>query len=144
VRTAVDAMQFWNGSGTNISEGLGWGWRVLSPAPPYTEAKALEGSDTSKFVVLMTDGRNVSFGNKNTHNKSDYGSYGFLADGRIDGATAQGSAETKLNEYTLDMCAAMKEQGIEIFTVVYNETAESVRTMFKACASKPSNFYIGQ
>ena len=142
VRAAINAMQFWYGSGTNISEGLAWGWRVLSPEAPYTEAKALEGTKVAKFAVLMTDGRNVSFGNKNTHNKSDYGSYGFLADGRIDGTAAQGAAETKLNEYTLATCDAMKKQGIEIFTVVSNEKAPSVHDMFRSCASKPTNFYM--
>jgi Flp pilus assembly protein TadG len=38
VRDGINAMQFWNGSGTNIAEGLAWGWRVLSPKAPYTQA----------------------------------------------------------------------------------------------------------
>ncbi len=142
IRTAIDAMQFWNGSGTNISEGLAWGWRVLSPGEPYAQAGALGTSDVKKYLVLMTDGRNVSFGAKKEGNRSDYGSYGFLNSGRIGGTNDQGKAETALNEWTLKLCSDVKKQGIEIFTVVYNEKAASVHNMFKACASKPTNFHL--
>lgn len=62
--------------------------------------------------------------------------------GRIAGTTDQGKAETATNDWTLKMCAEIKKQGIEIFTVVYNEKAASVHAMFKACASKPSNFHM--
>lgn len=38
LRQAASQMSEWNGSGTNVSEGLSWGQRVLSPQPPYTDA----------------------------------------------------------------------------------------------------------
>jgi Flp pilus assembly protein TadG len=142
VRKGIDAMQFWNGSGTNIAEGLAWGWRVLTPNAPYPVPATMKSKDISKYIVLMTDGRNVSFGASGKANKSDYGSYGFLTSGRIDGASDQGKAEVKLNEWTLKLCADVKKQDIEIFTVVYNETATSVHNMFKECASKPGNFHM--
>ena len=90
----------------------------------------------------MTDGTNVSFGSSGTMNRSDYGSYNFLAHGRTGGATNQGGAETVLNGWTQDMCTQMKQQGIEIFTVVYNSTASSVQNLFRSCASRPENFYM--
>jgi Flp pilus assembly protein TadG len=142
VRANIDAMQFWNGSGTNIAEGLAWGWRVLSPEAPYTEATPMGAPNVSKFLILMTDGRNVSFGAKTTVNRSDYGAYNFLGTGRIDGKTDQGQAETVLNTWTLQMCSEMKRQGVQVFTVVYNETAASVHDMFRTCASRPENFYM--
>lgn len=142
VRDGINAMKFWNGSGTNISEGLAWGWRVITPEAPYTEAAEFDPENVSKFVVLMTDGRNVSYGNKNTVNKSDFGSYGFLADKRIAGLSNAGQVETKLNSWTLEMCTAMKAQGIQIFTVVYKETNTAVQNLFKSCASDPAKFHM--
>lgn len=149
VRAGIDAMQFWNGSGTNISEGLAWGWRVLSPEAPYTQGAPFESDSVSKFMVLMSDGTNVSFGASSTINKSDYGSYGFLgtkgvnnAASRIDGKTSQGEAEKTLNAWTGSMCTQMKSQGVEVFTVLYNTTSSSVKTLFENCASKKDNFHM--
>jgi len=142
VRTGINAMQFWNGSGTNIAEGLGSGWRVMTTGAPYTQAAAIDPASTSKFIVLMTDGRNVSFGSSSTINKSDYGSYGFLADGRIAGASTSSSAEKTLNDWTLKICEDIKAQQIEIFTVLYKETDTNVQKMLKQCATKPGNFYM--
>jgi Flp pilus assembly protein TadG len=149
VRAGIDAMQFWNGSGTNISEGLAWGWRVLSPEAPYTQAAPFGNDSVSKFMVLMTDGTNVSFGSSKTINKSDYGSYGFLgtkginnAASRIDGKTSQSDAEKVLNTWTGTMCAQMKRQGVEVFTVIYNTTNSAVKSLFETCASKKENFHM--
>jgi len=141
VRAGIDAMQFWNGSGTNIPEGLAWGWRMLTPNAPFPQAASLASRDVTKYIVLMTDGRNVAFGSKDTLNKSDYGSYGFLSAARISGTTDQTKTETKQNEWTLQLCDAVKKQDIEIFTVVYKETESTVLDMFKKCASRPGNSY---
>lgn len=142
IRTGINAMNYWNGSGTNIAEGLAWGWRVLSPDAPYTEAGPFDSAARQKFMVLMTDGTNVSYGAREEITKSDYGSYNFLANGFIGGTVHQGTAEGHLNGWTADMCSQMKQQGIEIFTVVYNTTASSVQNLFRSCASRPDNFYM--
>ena len=42
------------------------------------------------------------------------------------------------------MCTQMKQQGIEIFTVVYNESNASVLDMFRNCASSPDNFFMAR
>jgi hypothetical protein len=144
VRAGIDAMNFWNGSGTNIAEGLAWGWRVLSPEAPYTQAAPFGERGQQKFLVLMTDGRNVSYGARNEFTRSDYGSYNFLANGLIDGATSQNAAERRLNDWTVQMCTEMKQQEIEIFTVVYNESDAAVLDMFRRCASSPSNFFMAR
>ncbi|MDP2119773.1 MAG: pilus assembly protein [Hoeflea sp.] len=142
VRTGINAMQFWNGSGTNIAEGLVWGWRVLSPEAPYTQAAPYNPDAASKILVIMTDGTNVSFGSSGTINKSDYGSYGFLSDGRINSASTQATAEAYLNTSTANMCVEIKKLGIEVYTVLYNTTATSVVTLFSNCASRKENFFM--
>ncbi len=144
VRSGIDAMNYWNGSGTNIAEGLAWGWRVLSPDAPYTQAAPFGTRGQQKFLVLMTDGRNVSYGARNEITRSDYGSYNFLANGFINGATNQGVAERELNDSTSLMCSEMKQQGVEVFTVVYNETDAAVLDMFRQCASNPGNFFMAR
>ncbi|PWW01716.1 Flp pilus assembly protein TadG [Hoeflea marina] len=142
VNTGIDAMQYWNGSGTNIAEGLAWGWRLLSPTAPYTEAADFDTEKVSKILVIMTDGTNVSYGSSSTVNKSDYGSYGFLSDKRINSTTTQSDAEAYLNTSTASMCTEIKKLGIEVYTVLYNTTASSVVTMFTNCATRKENFFM--
>ena len=55
--------------GTNIMEGVMWGWRVLSPEPPFTEGKAYDDPENDKFLIVMTDGENWHQSRSN-HNKS--------------------------------------------------------------------------
>lgn len=142
VRTGIEAMQYWNGSGTNIAEGLAWGWRVLSPEEPYTQGAPFDPEAASKILVIMTDGANVSFGASSTINKSDYGSYGFLSDGRINSATTQSKAEDYLDASTASMCVEIKKLGIEVYTVIYKTTAPSVITLFSNCATRKDNFFM--
>lgn len=144
VRDGINAMQFWNGSGTNIAEGLAWGWRVLSPDAPYTQAAPFDPDAATKILVVMTDGANVSFGASNTINKSDYGSYGFLNDGRINSANTQSKAEDYLDASTAKMCVDIKKLGVEIYTVVYKTTASGVVNVFSNCASRKDNFFMAK
>jgi Flp pilus assembly protein TadG len=71
--------------GTNIAEGLAWGWRVLSSGAPFTEGRPAKTKDNLKIVVLMTDGENTynpaySTGQQvelTNANRSMFGTYGF-------------------------------------------------------------------
>jgi Flp pilus assembly protein TadG len=142
IRSAINAMKFWNGSGTNISEGLAWGWRVLSPSEPYAQSASIASRNAARHLVLMTDGRNVAFGARNKHNGSDYGSYGFLSSGRVGQTKDQGTVEGILNGWTLKMCDDIKAQDIQIHTVVYKEKDKGVHDMLRNCASRPANFHL--
>ena len=117
--TIEDAIDVMEASGnTNISEGLMWGWRALSPGEPFSEGRPYETGDNSKYLVLMTDGENFLNATSN-HNKSVYASYGYAAKGRL-GTTYSSSGYTaKLNERTRAACANAKAAGITIFTVAF-------------------------
>ncbi|MEQ1950471.1 TadE/TadG family type IV pilus assembly protein [Mesorhizobium sp. CN2-181] len=52
----IGKMRAWAGSGTNVSEGMAWGRRVLSPGEPYAEGQPFKDKNVSKWVVLFTDG----------------------------------------------------------------------------------------
>lgn len=140
LKTAIDKMTFWNGSGTNVSEGLAWGRRVLSPEQPYDQGQPFSDPLVSKTVVVFTDGTNEVFGSSGTFNKSDYGAYAFLADGRA-GTTDKGRAVTQVNTWTQEMCTALKAQDVQIFTILLGADSGANRTLYSRCASKPEYYF---
>ena len=140
LRTAAAQMSEWNGSGTNVSEGLAWGQRVLSPQPPYTDAAPYRTAGVTKVVMLLTDGENVVYGASNTPQKSDYTSYGYLASGRF-GSSNQTAAARNVDGWTKDVCSQLKSQGVQIYTMVLQADTAANRSLYSACASDPSDYY---
>lgn len=140
LKKQIDKMTFWNGSGTNVSEGLAWGRRVLSPGEPYTEGQAFDDPHVSKWAVVFTDGTNEVYGASKTVNMSDYGAYGFLAEARM--ATDKPKAITQVNTWTSSMCTALKNQNVQIFTVLLGADTATNRKLYGDCASKPE-YYFG-
>lgn len=160
VQSNVAAMQHWQGGGTNQAEGLAWGWRVLSPTPPFTEG-APYGDDVRKVIVLMSDGENTNVGTDAVMD-GDYSAYNYLGFWRDH---AQGNALTQLlfgvlhgvlppqfrrdvdsrSEYVdyVDdrqraLCTAIKNAGIEIYVVRFRSGNES---LMRNCASSPGHFF---
>ncbi|SMH47603.1 pilus assembly protein [Mesorhizobium australicum] len=141
LKTSISAMTYWEGGGTNVSEGLAWGMRVLSPGEPYTQGKPFKQESVSKVVVVFTDGENTVFGaSSQSFNTSDYGAYSFLDSGRF-GTTNRSTALTNVNTWTSSMCTALKNQDVQIFTVLLGADTAANRTLYSACASSPSNYY---
>jgi Flp pilus assembly protein TadG len=141
LRAAVASMIQWEGSGTNVSEGLAWGMRVLSPEEPYTQGKAFKSANISKAVVLFTDGENNVFGaSSEQFNTSDYGAYGFLDSGRM-GTTDRKSALSTVNAWTQTMCTRLKDKEVQIFTVLLGADTKANRDLYTKCASSPDNYY---
>ena len=140
LKNEIGKMIHWYGSGTNVSEGLAWAQRVLSPGEPYTEGAPFKSVNNSKFVVVFTDGENNVFGASSQGiNKSDYGSYSFVDQGRID--TNRGRALTKVNEWTLSVCEDLKSKEVEIFTVLLGADTQANRTLYTKCATTPEHYY---
>lgn len=141
LRAEIAKMQQWNGSGTNVAEGLAWGTRVLSPNEPFTQGDPFDEAGTKKVVVLLTDGENVVFGASNSFNRSDYGAYGYLASNRFDGATAQGTAARKVDSWVLGNCTMLKDRDVDIYTVVLQADTAANRALYSACATTPDSYY---
>ena len=140
LKSEIAKMIHWYGSGTNVSEGLAWSMRVLSPGQPYTEGAPFKSVNTSKFVVVFTDGENNVFGASSQGiNKSDYGAYGFIDQGRID--TNRSKALGKVNGWTLDVCESLKAKGVEIFTVLLGADTAANRQLYTSCATTPQHYY---
>ncbi|MBY0362682.1 MAG: hypothetical protein K2X45_12320 [Phreatobacter sp.] len=134
--TALAAMPAYGG--TNLHEAVMWGWRTLSPEPPFTEGRAYNDPQNRKIMVLMTDGANDAIG-LSTMNGSFYSAYGFSAAGRL-GTTSSNRAEivAKMNEKTLTSCANAKAAGVRIYTVAFFVTDATARSILQQCASNPS------
>jgi len=142
LKTEIAKMIHWEGSGTNVSEGLAWSYRVLSPGEPYTEGAPFRSENTSKFVVVFTDGENTVFGaSSQSYNTSDYGSYSFLDGKRIGNTTNRNTALTQVNTWTLDACTSLKNQDVEVFTVLLGADTQANRTLYTKCATTAEHYY---
>ena len=63
INSAIDALVA-KGS-TVIPAGLLWGWRVISPTPPFTDGADYANDKVTKAIVLLTDGENDVNGGSN-------------------------------------------------------------------------------
>jgi hypothetical protein len=163
VINAIRAMRHWNGGGTNQAEGLAWGWRVLSPAAPFTEGRPYDDPDdpVRKVMVMMTDGENTSLNNDNDAFQSDYSAYGFRrvwteyqyettpsvgqpgipATWRRNGITGSGTMVDHINDREETLCESIKAAGIEIYTIQFRDTNDDNETRLRNCATDEDHFY---
>jgi hypothetical protein len=141
VTAKIDSLVHWNGSGTNIAEGLAWGWRVLSPTAPFTEGAAY--GEVNKVIVLMTDGQNNIDAHPMAPVLSDYSAYGFLeqwGESRLTDKTYAGfkaHADARL----VQVCQNAKAEGITIYTVAFGITDNETLDILRDCATAPPYAY---
>lgn len=94
INAAIDDMDA--GGATNVTEGLAWGWRVVSGRAPFTEGRPDSEKGNDKVVIVLTDGANTYYtptsitaqsysgtyyrsgGNDLAGNKSIYSNYGYV------------------------------------------------------------------
>jgi Flp pilus assembly protein TadG len=100
---------------THITLGAEMGWHMLKPGAPYTQGVAMHTADTLKAVVIFTDGMQTSGGNG------------------PDGSWSVSDAESNL----ATVCAAMKNDGIRVFTVSFDlddSSASTAETRLRDCS----------
>lgn len=138
----LDAIAAMGASGnTNIGEGVMWGWRVLSPAAPFTEGRWSDEGDNRKFMIVMTDGENFLSSTSN-HNKSVYAAHGYASKGRLGTTYTQSGYQARLNDKLVTACANAKQDGISIFTVAFRlEASPTTQALLRQCASSPEQFF---
>ncbi len=140
--SAVSALQA--AGNTNIFEGLMWGWRVLSPGPPFTEGKSYTAPNNRKVIILMTDGENNLNGVSN-FDHSDYTSYGYMIKGRVGTTSSNNTTLTAaLDVKTATACTNAKAQGMLIYTIAFGSGAANSQTLLRNCATSPNYFYAPQ
>ena len=129
--------------GTNIHEGTAWGYRALSPTPPFAEG-APYGEATNKVLIVMTDGSNTTYQTNNINGSNYHSAYGFPFNQRL-GTMASKDADLirEMDQRTLDTCTNAKSQksngpGIDIYTIGLSPETPEVKVMLTACASNPT------
>ncbi len=135
----IDAMEAMNNSGTHVSNGLSWGWRVLSPTAPYTEGAAYDDPDSSKALILLTDGDNTMCC-QSSHNNSDYTSYGYAARGRL-GTTNANYAADEIDDRVEELCNNIRGTGIRVYTITFQVSSSGIRNLFRGCATTPDLYF---
>lgn len=132
---------------TNITEGLMWGWRTLSPTAPFTEGKPYATPNNRKVIILMTDGVNTNGGFGGTSiftTGSLYSSFGYAYHQNL-GTNMNDSALTAaMNTKTATACTNAKAKGITIYSIAFGPEAAASKPLLSACASSPDYFYAPQ
>jgi Flp pilus assembly protein TadG len=162
VQGSIDELESWSRGGTSSNLGMVWGWRTISPqwrgewggATPADMPLDKDEPLMDKVAVLMTDGENQFYdwprsyvyedgrlktvGGGNGPDGSDFTAFGRLDDLED---SAFGSAQEILNEKTVEICEAMKAEGIIIFTVTFGVSNNSIQDLFRNCATEPGNYF---
>lgn len=120
---------------TNIANGMTWGFHMMSPEAPFTEAREYDG-ETRKVMVVLTDGvqtmrRGVGspFGPLNARDAN--------GNSRLRGANARDALDTKL----LDVCTNAKSKGVEVYAITFLVRDAATEATLRACASADTHYY---
>lgn len=145
VRAALNAMRPWDDSGTNVSEGIMWGLRMLSPEEPFTEGAAWSDATVDKVLLVLTDGANVIYNGDTgyadkSHNKSQYTSWGYVAAGRFEGATTISAARNAVDRFTTTACNEVKAKNIKVYAITFMVNDATAKTLFTNCADTGNYF----
>lgn len=142
MKTAIDNMAPLGG--TNVPEGVAWGWRSISGGAPFTEGRPDAEKGNDKVMIVLTDGANTYYtptsviaasysnfnntGNPNTGgndlagSKALYSSFGYLVPynkgGYTYGRLFQGTSSsiTKTDYSNANYSKALNEQMAQVCT----------------------------
>ncbi len=137
IMDAIDDM-YANGS-TNIPVGLAWGMRAISPGAPYSQGASYTDDETIKAIILLTDGANW-VGGLNNHNGSYFTAYNFLQHGRLNTQNAN-AAVNKLNQKTSELCTTIKGNDVQLFTLTFQVSSNSIKDLMRDCASTEEMYF---
>lgn len=123
----VDAIaSFTNPVGTtNITQGLGWAWRVLMPPEPFTEADPAPEFKRQQAIVLLTDGEN--FGGPGDGYKGIWG-YG-------------SPARPEMDARLLELAGNIKNDDVIIYVIQFYSGGTALKALLKQVAEKPDPPY---
>jgi hypothetical protein len=120
VKQAIDGM---NASGeTYIAPGLLWGWRLLTPNTNTPFADGAPKGTAKKILILLTDGANT---HSVDYNSGDHGP----------------TDVTAANAKVLETCQNIKDEGIEVYTILFQETDGTIQSVLTQCSSGPPYHY---
>jgi Flp pilus assembly protein TadG len=141
VTNALNAL--WDGSNgpggnTNAPAGLAWAWEVLMPGEPFAEAPVSVPFNRSQAIVLMTDGYNM--GNNGDAYKGVFGLNEEAQNNTLHGNLPDGT-KNNLTDRLLWIASTIKNSGVKIFVIQYEENDADLTTLLKQVASGSSDPY---
>lgn len=110
---------------TNIPQGLGWAWRVLTPDGPFTEADPNPPYRRQQAIVLLTDGEN--YGGSGDGYKGVFGL----------GSTARPDMDARLRL----LAANIKASGVILYVIQFANSGTTLQALLKEVASGPDAPY---
>ncbi len=110
---------------TNIPGGLGWAWRVLKPAAPFTEGVPDPDYDRRQVIILLTAEEN--FGGSGDGYKGTFGR----------GSTAR----PDMNDRLLALADNVKADGVIIYVIQFSNRNSQLRALLQTVASGPGSPY---
>lgn len=125
VQSAINALQNPTGT-TNITEGLGWAWRVLTPEEPFTEAVANPDYNREQAIVLLTDGEN--YGGNGDGYKTVFGH----------GSSA---GENGMDDRLIALANNIKSSGVVLYVIQFANNGTDLQTLLQTVASGPNSPY---
>ncbi len=149
----VQAMKSRANSGTAITVGMVWGWRTLSPNPPFGDGVPYKTPGWIKAIVLETDGNAEVLG---PPNGADYTGYGYInsltGDQKLGSSTAglyppnvtsptPGTANYYLENRLTTLCNNIKAAGIIVYTIGLGPTGETNKQLQNCAGPAPGAFY---
>lgn len=105
---------------TYIPAGVLWGWRTLDETVPLSSNGINVKSDREKVMIVMTDGENQRSKNGVYHNNKNI---------------------VAANAKTDTLCTEAKRDGVTIYTIAYDVTDTTTKTMLNRCATDTSKFF---
>ncbi|MEM9170688.1 MAG: TadE/TadG family type IV pilus assembly protein [Pseudomonadota bacterium] len=108
---------------TYIPAGLTWGLRALSSDAPFEGGETftkIAAQDGVKALVLMTDGANTKSPTYPRHANSDV----VLA-----------------NTLSSELCVEIAGKDIDIYTIAFDVTDQTIKNLLKGCATDEANYY---
>lgn len=103
---------------THIAAGAEFGWQTISPNGVFGGARSYQDKDNVKIVIILTDGMQTAPG------------WG-VGDSRT---AADGEANLA------SICTAMKDKGIEVYTIGYDLYDTHTHNLLSSCASSGGYF----
>ena len=135
--TLLNAISTLSANGnTVISQGMQWGWNMLSPRWQGQWGGTMNANGLplayntpgmAKAIVLLTDG-------ENTISDSAQGAYWYLSNGWT-GSTNGTTAVSNMDNKVLQICNAMKAQGIYIYTIGLGTSGGINTAELQSCAT---------
>lgn len=123
-RAVIDAAidELTNATGTtNITQGLGWAWRALSPQAPFTEADPNPPGKRQQAIILLTDGENYAGSGDGYKTVFGYGSAG----------------RPEMDDRLRTLAANIKAAGVVIYAIQFANNGGPLQDLMKEIASSP-------